>query len=111
MGDIANLKTIAKQFQDLDALPLDYYTVFAELEKQLSMEFDFVTEATNMERIYNSLTRSMDGTKPTELPLVMPRVVPGLVSKRVLVMDYLHGVSLPVLLYFASLVLSLVSFF
>ena len=37
MGDIANLKVIAKQFQDLEALPLDYYTVFAELEKQLGM--------------------------------------------------------------------------
>ena len=94
MGDIANLKVIAKQFQDLEALPLDYYTVFAELENQLSMEFDFVTEATNMERIYNSLTRSVDGSTRTEPPLVMPRVVPGLVSKRVLVMDYLHGVPL-----------------
>ncbi|CAB9500401.1 protein kinase UbiB [Seminavis robusta] len=94
MADIANLKVIAKQFQDLEALPLDYYTVFAELEKQLSQEFDFVTEATNMERIYNSLIRSMDGSTRTELPLVMPRVVTGLVSKRVLVMDYLHGVPL-----------------
>jgi aarF domain-containing kinase len=94
MGDIANLKAIAKQFQNIEALPLDYYTVFSELEKQLSQEFDFVTEATNMERIYNSLTRSADGAKRTELPLVMPRVVPGLVSKRVLVMDYLHGVPL-----------------
>lgn len=94
LGDIANLKAIAKQFQDMDALPLDYYTVFAELEKQLGMEFDFVTEATNMERIYTHLTRSMDGSTRTEPPLVMPRVVPGLVSRRVLVMDYLHGVPL-----------------
>jgi len=94
MADIANLKVIAKQFQDLDALPLDYYTVFAELEKQLGMEFDFVAEATSMERIYTSLIRSMDGSTRTELPLVLPRVVPGLVSKRVLVMDYLHGAPL-----------------
>ena len=94
LGDIANLKAIAKQFQDLEALPLDYYTVFAELEKQLGMEFDFVAEATSMDRIRNSLTRSMDGSTRTELPLVMPRVVPGLVSRRVLVMDYLHGVPL-----------------
>lgn len=94
MADIANLKTIAKQFQDLEALPLDYYTVFVELEKQLGAEFDFVAEATAMDRIYTSLTRSMDGMTRTELPLVIPRVVPGLVSKRVLVMDYLHGVPL-----------------
>jgi hypothetical protein len=45
MGDIANLKAISKPFQNSDALPLDYYTVFAELEKQLADEFDFVNEA------------------------------------------------------------------
>ena len=94
LGDIANLKTIAKQFQDLEALPLDYYTVFSELEKQLTDEFDFVAEAVAMDRIYTSLTRSMDGMTRKEPPLVMPRPVPGLVSKRVLVMDYLHGVPL-----------------
>jgi aarF domain-containing kinase len=94
MGDIANLKAIAKPFQNSDALPLDYYTVFCELEKQLGDEFDFVAEAVAMDRIYNSLIRSMDGTVATEIPLVIPRPVPGLVSKRVLVMDYLKGVPL-----------------
>lgn len=92
--DIANLKAIAKQLQDLEALPLDYYTVFAELEKQLAEEFDFVAEAAAMERIYASLLRSADGLARTEPPLVIPRVVRGLVSRRVLVMDYLHGVPL-----------------
>jgi aarF domain-containing kinase len=43
LGDIANLKAISKAFRDL--LPLDYYTVFCELEKQLADEFDFVAEA------------------------------------------------------------------
>jgi aarF domain-containing kinase len=94
MGDIANLKAISKPFQKVDALPLDYYTVFCELESQLADEFDFVAEAVAMDRIYNSLIRSMDGTVATELPLVIPRPVPGLVSKRVLVMDYLKGVPL-----------------
>ena len=94
MGDIANLKAITKTFRDSDALPLDYYTVFCELEKQLAEEFDFVNEAVSMDRIYNSLTRSFDGTEPTEIPLVIPRPVPGLVSRRVLVMDYLKGVPL-----------------
>lgn len=94
MGDIANLKALSKPFQNSDALPLDYYTVFCELEEQLADEFDFVAEAVAMDRIYNSLTRSMDGSVATEVPLVMPRPVPGLVSKRVLVMDYLKGVPL-----------------
>jgi aarF domain-containing kinase len=94
LGDIANLKSISKAFRNADALPLDYYTVFCELEKQLADEFDFVAEAVAMDRIYNALTRSMDGSEATEPPFVLPRPYPGLVSKRVLVMDYLKGVPL-----------------
>ena len=94
LGDVANLKAIAKTFQNTDALPLDYYTVMVELEKQLADEFDFVAEAVAMDRIYTSLTRSFDGMEATEPPLVMPRPIPGLISKRVLVMDYLDGVPL-----------------
>ena len=94
LGDVANLKAISKTFREVDALPLDYYTVFAELEKQLADEFDFVAEAVAMDRINKSLQRSMDGSEATPVPLVLPRPVPGLVSKRVLVMDYLKGVPL-----------------
>ena len=94
MGDIANLKSISKTLKDVDALPLDYHTVFCELEKQLADEFDFVAEAVAMDRIYNTLSRTMDGSSPRELPIIMPRPIPGLVSRRVLVMDYLPGVPL-----------------
>lgn len=45
LGDIANLKALAKTFRDSPSLPLDYYTVFSELETQLADEFDFVAEA------------------------------------------------------------------
>ena len=69
-------------------LPLDYHTVFLELEKQLADEFDFVAEAAAMERIYAQI--STDG----EPPLTLPRPVSGLVCKRVLVMDYLRGIPL-----------------
>ena len=92
LGDVANLKQVSKTFRD--ALPLDYYTVMCELEKQLADEFDFVAEAVAMDRIYQALTRSMDGTEITDPPIVLPRPVPGLISKRVLVMDYLKGVPL-----------------
>lgn len=47
-----------------------------------------------MDRIFSSLSRTMDGSAPTDLPIVMPRPVHGLVSRRVLVMDYLPGVPL-----------------
>lgn len=93
MGDIANLKAIAKTFRDSDAMPLDYYTVFAELEKQLADEFNFLAEAVAMDRIYDTVTKDKDGL-PCESPIVMPRPVQGLVSRRVLVMDYLEGVPL-----------------
>ena len=93
MGDIANLKALTKAFRDSPSLPLDYYTVFCELEKQLADEFDFVAEAVAMDRIYNALRFTPDG-RPRDMPLVLPRPVPGLVSRRVLVQDFLHGVPL-----------------
>ncbi|KAL9188984.1 hypothetical protein ACHAXT_011474 [Thalassiosira profunda] len=93
MGDIANLKQLAKTFRENDALPLDYYTVFSELEKQLADEFNFLAEAVAMDRIYETVTRDENGL-PCESPIVLPRPVAGLVSRRVLVMDYLQGVPL-----------------
>ena len=93
MGDIENLIALSKTFRDNPNLPLDYYTVFCELQNQLQDEFDFVAEAVSMDRIYQALARAPDGT-PREVPLVIPRPVPGLVSRRVLVMDYLEGVPL-----------------
>jgi aarF domain-containing kinase len=93
LGDVANLKAITKTFRDSPSLPLDYYTVFCELEKQLADEFDFVAEAVAMDRIYNALIRWPDGS-PRDVPLVIPRPVPGLISRRILVMDYLRGVPL-----------------
>ncbi|KAL3816876.1 hypothetical protein ACHAXA_006952 [Cyclostephanos tholiformis] len=92
MGDIANLKAIAKTFGD--NLPLDYYTVFCELEKQLADEFDFLAEAVAMDRIRETISRDPDTGLTCECPIVMPRPVQGLVSRRVLVMDYLEGVPL-----------------
>jgi hypothetical protein len=80
MGDIANLKAIAKTFED--NLPLDYYTVFCELEKQLADEFDFLAEAVAMDRIYETVTKDGITGLPCESPIVLPRPVQGLVSRR-----------------------------
>ena len=93
MGDIANLKALTKTFRDNPNLPLDYYTVFCELENQLQDEFDFVAEASAMTRISNALRFTPDG-RPRDVPLVLPQPVPGLVSRRVLVQDFLRGVPL-----------------
>lgn len=93
MGDISNLIALAKPLQEAEALPLDYYTVFVELKSQLADEFDFVAEAVAMDRVYQTISRTPEGL-PCEPPVVVPRPVPELVSKRVLVMDYLPGVPL-----------------
>ena len=47
-----------------------------------------------MDRIYNALSKSYDGTYPMNIPVVIPRPISGLISRRVLVMDYLKGVPL-----------------
>ena len=94
LGDVANLKMIAKVLKDADVSPVDYYPIFQELEVQLANEFDFHKEATAMDSIYTSLESSFDGSHKTENPVAIPRSVPGLVSRRVLVMDYLDGTPL-----------------
>jgi aarF domain-containing kinase len=94
MGDVANLKMIAKLARDADLSPVDYYAVFSELETQLEDEFDFREEAKAMDSIYSSLAVSSDGSTPTAMPVLIPRPIPGLVTTRVLVMDYLKGTAL-----------------
>lgn len=91
LADVDNLMAVATAFRDNPNLPLDYYTVFRELEKQLSKEFDFVEEANSMERIYNSLVNDPVTGLSRKVPIEMPLPVKELVSRRVLVMDYLRG--------------------
>lgn len=87
MGDVANLKTMAKQVRGLDSIPVDYFTVFSELEAQLSDEFDFVNEANAMARIGDTIDQF-------QVPLIVPKPADGLISDRVLAMDFLEGVPL-----------------
>ena len=89
-----NLIQLAKPLRQFDSIPVDYYVVFKELESQLADEFDFVAEAAAMERIYNHLIVDPETKAKRELPLRMPRPVSKLVTRRVLVMDYLEGVPL-----------------
>eukprot|EP00931_Biecheleriopsis_adriatica_P055616 TRINITY_DN32924_c0_g1_i1.p1 TRINITY_DN32924_c0_g1~~TRINITY_DN32924_c0_g1_i1.p1 ORF type:complete len:587 (+),score=127.91 TRINITY_DN32924_c0_g1_i1:249-1763(+) len=86
LDDIAVIKNLAKQLQGI--FPVDYYAVFTELEDQLKEEFDFCLEAFAMDRIAAALSR--EGSQA----VFIPRSVPGLVSRRVLVMDFVPGLSL-----------------
>ena len=67
---------------------MDYYLVCCELEEQLRDEFDFTAEATGMDRIADALARG------GRQPVAVPRSVPGLTSRRVLVMDFVAGAPL-----------------
>lgn len=91
LGDVANLKRISKALAK--SLPVDYYTVFSELGDALTNELDFLAEAQAMRKIDLAISHDADGT-PTERPLSVPLPVGELVSKRVLVMDFVEGVPL-----------------
>ena len=89
LGDIAELKSLAKPLRN--ATPVDYYVVFSELEQQLADEFDFVKEAAAMQRIADLLGRDAATGARSAPPIVVPRCVPELSTRNVLVMDYLEG--------------------
>jgi len=91
LGDVAVLKALSKPLRGVT--PVDYHVVCCELEQQLSNEFDFVQEAAAMVRISDALALDDQGL-PCVPPVVTPRPIDGLVTKRVLVMDYLPGVPL-----------------
>jgi len=91
-GDVQNVIKFAKAFEDL--LPLDYYLVFTEIAQRMEDELDFRQEAKAMDKINDLLQKKPDGTRRYKPWLKTPRSVEGMVTKRVLVMDYLDGKTL-----------------
>ena len=94
-GDIANLKRISKLLRE--QLPVDYYTVFCELGNALENELDFLKEAQAMKKIYLSIQNNNGnegGGNGAPPPVTIPLPVGELVSKRVLVMDFIQGTPL-----------------
>ena len=90
-GDIANLKSFSQKLSA--ALPVDYYTVFCELERALQGELDFLAEAQAALKVFSSVSHGADG-RPVEAAVDVPLPVAGLASRRVLVMDYIDGTPL-----------------
>jgi len=87
LGDIANLLVLTRQIRGL--LPVDYFVVFSELATQLKNEFDFTVEARSATRVADLLDAVPGGP-----PLIVPRPIAGLVSKRCLVMEFVSGTAL-----------------
>ena len=90
-GDIANLKSFSKKLAS--ALPVDYYTVFCELERALQGELDFLSEAQSAVKVFSSVSHLADGT-PVAPAVGVPLPITGLASRRVLVMEYVDGTPL-----------------
>ncbi|KAF3436823.1 hypothetical protein FNV43_RR19576 [Rhamnella rubrinervis] len=86
MTDIHNLQAFALYMQKTD-IKFDLYSVTKEMEKQIGYEFDFLREANAMEKIRQFL---YDNNKRP--PVLVPRVVRPLVTRRVLVMEYIDGI-------------------
>lgn len=86
MTDIRNLQAFALYMQKTD-IKFDLYSVTKEMEKQIAYEFDFTREAAAMDRIRQFL---YENNKKS--PVLVPRVMKSMVSRRVLVMDYIDGI-------------------
>ncbi|XP_075505096.1 uncharacterized protein LOC142542375 isoform X3 [Primulina tabacum] len=86
MTDIHNMQAFALYMQKTD-IKFDLYSVTKEMEKQIGYEFDFLREADAMDRIRCFL---YENNKKS--PVQIPRVIRGLVTRRVLVMEYIDGI-------------------
>ncbi|GAV91948.1 ABC1 domain-containing protein [Cephalotus follicularis] len=86
MTDIRNLQAFALYMQKTD-IKFDLYSICKEMEKQIGYEFDFVKEADAMEKIRRFL---YENNKKS--PVMVPRVLSDMVTRRALVMEYIDGI-------------------
>ncbi|XP_077253039.1 uncharacterized protein LOC143892357 isoform X3 [Tasmannia lanceolata] len=86
MTDIRNMKAFALYLQKTD-IKFDLFSVTKEIEKQVGYEFDFLREAEAMERIKHFL--HANNKKP---PVLVPHVIHDMVTRRVLVMEFIDGI-------------------
>eukprot|EP01035_Chromulina_nebulosa_P019087 gene19087-24915_t len=91
LADITNLKSFAKIVSS--SLPIDYYKVFCELEKSLKYELDFLYESQSTYKIASAVNH-LPNNKPTKPPVVIPLPITGLVTRKVLVMEFIEGIPL-----------------
>lgn len=85
MTDIHNLQAFALYLQKMD-IKFDIYSLTKEIEKQIGYEFNFLREADAMDRIRRFL---YENNKKS--PVMVPRVIRDIVTRRVLVMEYIDG--------------------
>ncbi|KAL1363767.1 hypothetical protein HN51_011950 [Arachis hypogaea] len=88
MTDIHNLQAFALYMQKTD-IKFDLYSITKEMETQIGYEFDFRREADSMQRIRKFLYENNKRS-----PILVPRVIRDMVTRKVLVMEYMDGVSI-----------------
>ncbi|GBG71068.1 hypothetical protein CBR_g8367 [Chara braunii] len=110
MHDLRNHRRFAAFLQKWE-LPFDLLSVLRELESQVKNEFDFVKEANAMNQIAASLENSTALRFPshgdnfpktgssrrgarTPSPVIVPRSFPGMISRKVLVMEFIDGIQI-----------------
>lgn len=86
MTDIRNLQAFALYMQKTD-IKFDLYSVTKEMETQIGYEFDFMREASAMEKIRTFLYKIN-----RRAPVLVPRVIRDMVTRKVLVMEYIDGI-------------------
>lgn len=86
MTDIRNLQAFALYMQKTD-IKFDLYSVTREMEKQIGYEFNFLREADAMDRIRHFLY-----VNNKKSPVLVPRVMRNLVTRKALVMEYIDGI-------------------
>ncbi|GJQ09134.1 hypothetical protein GpartN1_g925.t1 [Galdieria partita] len=87
--DLSNLSRLALFLQRHD-LKFDLVSIVEEFQYQIPLEFDFEREARMMRQISNNLSRA--GILPQRV--VIPQVAQNLVSRKVLVMNFIQGVKI-----------------
>eukprot|EP00268_Persea_americana_P066957 TRINITY_DN9169_c0_g2_i11.p1 TRINITY_DN9169_c0_g2~~TRINITY_DN9169_c0_g2_i11.p1 ORF type:complete len:292 (-),score=60.98 TRINITY_DN9169_c0_g2_i11:373-1248(-) len=85
MTDIRNLQAFALYLEKTD-IKFDLFSVTKEIEKQVGYEFDFLREAEAMERIQRFLHANNK-----KVPVLVPNVVRDMVTRKVLVMEFIDG--------------------
>jgi aarF domain-containing kinase len=89
LGDIENLKQFAKLVGD--SLPIDYYKIFCELERTLRYELDFLHEAQSTMKVATAIAHGPRNNAKKKVPVTVPLPISGLVSRRVMVMEFIDG--------------------
>lgn len=91
LGDLSNIKTFAKLMGD--KLLIDYYKIFVEVEKTAKLELDFLFEAQATVKVASAVAHT-PSNKPRKAPVIVPLPLTGLVTRRVMVLEYVDGIAL-----------------